>query len=250
MKGIILAGDSGTNLFPLTIALPKQLLPIYDRSMIYYPIETLVKAGINEILIITTQEHQPLFKKAISNFSYEDIRFSYAIQNTPEGIAQAISIGKDFIDKDSVCLITGDTIIIEKNIRKKLKTAIKTAEKSGNATIFVKRDWDSNQYGKVILNNDGTINNIGGNVDTQNYYSITGLYVFPNSVLQRLDRVEPSERGKLEITSINKLFFEECKLQIQKLNLDCMWFDTNTFDNLLTCSKYMQQHKELNRTII
>ena len=209
MKGIILAGDSGTNLFPLTIALPKQLLPIYDRPMIYYPIETLVKSGIYEILMLTTQEHQSLFKNALSYSSFEYIHFSYAIQNTPEGIAQAISIGKEFIGRESVCLITGDTIIIENNIRKKLKTAIKTAEKSGNATIFVKRDWDTNQYGKVILNNDGTIKNIDGNVDTQNYYSITGLYVFPNSVLQRLDRVEPSERGKLEITSINKLFFSK-----------------------------------------
>ena len=244
MKGIILAGDSGSSLHPLTVALPKQLLPIYDRPMIFYPIETLVQAGIYEILIITTQEHQSLFKKTISNLSFKVVHFSYAIQNTPEGIAQAISIGKEFIGKESVCLITGDTIIIENNISKKLRTAIKTAEKSGNATIFVKRDWDSNQYGKVILNTDGTIHYIGGNVDTQNYYSITGLYVFPNSVIQRIDRIEPSERGRFEITSINKLFFEECKLQIQKLNLDCMWFDTNTFDNLLTCSKYMQQHKD------
>ena len=244
MKGVILAGDSGSSLHPLTVALPKQLLPIYDRPMIYYPIETLMQAGIKDILIITTQEHQSLFKKTISNLFVEDVQFSYAIQNNPEGIAQAISIGKEFIGKDSVCLITGDTIIIENNISKKLKTAIKTAEKSGNATIFVKRDWDLNQYGKVILNNDGTINNIGGNVDTQNYYSITGLYVFPNSVLQRIDRIVPSERGKLEITSINKLFFEECKLQIQKLNLNCMWFDTNTFDNLLSCSKYMHQNQE------
>lgn len=243
MKGIILAGNSGTNLFPLTIALPKQLLPIYDRPMIYYPIETLVQAGINDILIITTQEHQSLFKKTLAVNPYKETHFSYAVQDAPEGIAQAISIGKEFIGKDSVCLITGDTIIVEHNIKKKLNTAIKTAEKSGNATIFVKRDWDSNQYGKVILNNDGTINSIGGNVDSQNYYSITGLYVFPHSVVQRIDRIKPSERGKLEITSINKLFFEECKLQIQKLNIDCKWFDTNTFDNLLSCSKYMQQHK-------
>ena len=243
MKGIILAGDSGPRLHPLTLGIPKQLIPIYDKPMIYYPIDILVKAGITELLIITTEEQQPLFRKAIGDCEQFGCKVTYAIQNEPNGIADAINIAADFIGKDGVCLITGDTIIDGPDFSEQIKKSIRAVRKSGNATIFVENKTYDDQYGRVVMDKDRKPLCIEGDMDTNYYYSIASLYVFPNKVVDIAKEIMPSERGRYEITDVNKRFFEECKLQVQVLDSKCIWFDTNTYDNILKCSNYMKHKK-------
>lgn len=241
MKGIVLAGDSGIKLHPLTLGIPKQLIPIYDKPMVYYPIETLVKAGISEILVITTAEHQPLFKKALGNGIALGAKLEYAVQDEANGIAQAITIGKEFMGSDSVCLITGDMIIEGKGITDHFRKAMRTVTKSGNASIFVERKTYEDQYGKVVMDKDGHVQQLLGNDDVRYYYSIASFYVFPNNVINKVASLQPSERGRLEITDLNKLFFEECKLQVRVLENDCQWFDTNTVESIFKCGEYMRK---------
>lgn len=243
MKGIILAGDSGSKLHPLTLGIPKQLLPIYNKPMIYYPIDTLVQSGIKDILVITTAEHQPLFQKALSDGSCFDATFQYAIQEEANGIAQAINIASDFIGKDSVCLITGDMIIAGEGVRNHITKAIRAVEKSGHATIFVENKNYPDQYGRVVMNHDRKVESIEGETATNYYYSIASFYVFPNTVLQVAKDIVPSERGRYEITDVNKRFLEVCKLQVQVLDSSCIWFDTNTIDNINKCSLYFSKQK-------
>ena len=241
MKGIILAGDSGSRLHPLTLSVPKQLLPVYDKPMVYYPINTLVQAGVKDILVITSKEYQASFQKSLVGVIDKEVHLSYACQESPEGVAQAIMIGQDFIGEDSLCLITGDTLIFGTSLDKQLDKAFKAAEKSGQATIFVDQDYDPNQYGVVVLGNKENDTEILGKSNKPNYYSITGLYVFPNIVLKHVFQIEKSERERYEITSVSKVFQKANKLQIQKLAKDCIWLDTSTFDNLLKSSQYIQK---------
>ena len=247
MKGIILAGDSGSRLHPLTLGIPKQLIPIYDKPMIYYPIDILVKAGITELLIITIEEQQTLFRKAIGDGKQFGCKVTYAIQNEPYGIADAINIAADFIGKDGVCLITGDTIIDGPDFSEQIKKSVRAVRKSGNATIFVENKTYDDQYGRVVMDKDRKPLSIEGDMDTNYYYSIASLYVFPNKVVDIAKEIMPSERGRYEITDVNKRFFEECKLQVQVLDSKCIWFDTNTFDNILKCGNYMKQKQFNNR---
>lgn len=247
MKGIILAGDSGSRLHPLTLGIPKQLIPIYDKPMIYYPIDILVKAGITELLIITIEEQQTLFRKAIGDGKQFGCKVTYAIQNEPNGIADAINIAADFIGKDGVCLITGDTIIDGPDFSEQIKKSVRAVRKSGNATIFVENKTYDDQYGRVVMDKDRKPLSIEGDMDTNYYYSIASLYVFPNKVVDIAKEIMPSERGRYEITDVNKRFFEECKLQVQVLDSKCIWFDTNTFDNILKCGNYMKQKQFNNR---
>lgn len=242
MKGIVLAGDTGSRLHPLTLGVPKQLLPIYDKPMIYYPIETLVQSGIRDILIITTVEHHTLFKKALGDGTRFDAKFQYAIQEVASGIAQAINIASNFIGKDSVCLITGDMIIAGDGVKNHISKAIRAVEKSGNATIFVENKNYPDQYGRVVMNRDRKIESIVGVTNTNDYYSIASFYVFPNTVLKVAKEIVPSERGRYEITDVNKCFFDKCKLQVQVLDSNCIWFDTNSIDNMQKCSIYMKWH--------
>lgn len=241
MKGIIIAGDSGKGLHPLTLGVPKQLLPLYNKPMIYYPLAALVESGITDILVITAKEHKDTFYHVLGDGSTFSVNLSYAYQEQPEGIAQAIMIGQEYIGNDTVCLITGDTIIIGDSLQKSLAKAYKAAEKSGNATIFVDNDYDPNQYGKVVLGKHGIVEDIIGVSQKPNYYSITGLYVFPNSVLKHIFKIEKSERNRYEITSVSKIFQEKNKLQIQKLPSDCKWLSTNTFDELMESSAYIRE---------
>ena len=242
MKGIVLAGDTGTRLHPLTLGVPKQLLPIYDKPMIYYPIETLVQSGIRDILIITTVEHYTLFQKALGDGTRFEAKFQYAIQEEANGIAQAINIASNFIGKDSVCLITGDMIIAGDGVKNHISKAIRAVEKSGNATIFVENKNYPDQYGRVVMNRDRKIESIVGVTNTNDYYSIASFYVFPNTVLKVAKEIVPSERGRYEITDVNKFFFDKCKLQVQVLDSNCIWFDTNSIDNMQKCSIYMKWH--------
>lgn len=213
--------------------------------MVYYPLEVMVKSGIEEILIITTIECQNAFYRALGDGSSLGVRLSYACQEQPEGIAQAIMIGQDFIGNDSVCLMTGDTIILGESLLNNLDKSFKAAEKSGNATIFVDNDYDPQQYGVVVLGKNGKAKEISGKSEKTNYYySITGLYVFPNSVLAHIFDIEKSERNRYEITSVSKVFHDNNKLQIQKLPSDCKWLSTNTFEELLESSKYIKSHND------
>ena len=243
MKGIILAGDSGNKLHPLTCGIPKQLLPVYDRPMIYYPIETLVEAGIRDILIITSPHYTDNFVSALGDGSSFGAHFTYARQALPEGSAQAFTIGEDFIANDSACLITGDCIILGKDRANKIGKAIRAAKNSGQATIFIIRDNDPSQYGVVKLDAAGRAENLDGQYEGQNKYSIIGLYVFPKGVADYAKVIEKSERGRYEVTSLQKRFLEENKLQVQKLGDDFVWLDTNTVENLLRASIYIQKNK-------
>lgn len=241
IKGIILAGDSGTSLHPLTLGIPKQLLPIYDKPMVYYPIYTMVSAGIKDILIITTTENQPLFKKTLGDGTQFGASFTYAIQDEPRGIAEALTIANDFIEKDGVCLMTGDTLITG-DTSYLITKAAKAVKSSGSATIFVKRDPDENQYGKVIIDNTGKCTTIVGSSDTFFYNSIVGLYVFPKDAVQKAATLPISERGRYEITDLNNLYFKEKKLQILTLSNECEWLDTNTYNNLIKASLFIQKN--------
>jgi glucose-1-phosphate thymidylyltransferase len=242
-RGIILAGDSGNKLEPLTLGIPKQLLPLYDKPMIYYPIELLVGVGVKDILIITSQEYASTFNKALGDGSAFGVRFEYAIQPRPEGAAQAFTIGEEFVGDEPVCLITGDCILLGKDRNVKLQKAMRAALNSGQASIFVCRDWDPNQYGVVTLDSDGKCITIEGKTTNPLYYSITGLYVFPKGVADYAKHVGKSERGRLEVTSLNKAYFEKNKLQVQVLGSDFKWFDTNSFDSLLAINNYIKNNR-------
>lgn len=241
MKGIILAGDSGCKLEPLTRGVPKQLLPIYDRPMIYYPIETLVDAGITDILIITSPQYTANFTSALGDGSTFGAHFTFAQQMKPEGSAQAFTIGEDFLAKEPVCMITGDCIILGKDRAAKLKKAIRAASKSGQATIFVIRDNDPSQYGIAKLDEKGKCKDVNGQTSYNSKYSITGLYVFPKGVANYAKIIEKSDRGRFEVTAMQKLFLDANKLQAQTLGNDYLWLDTNTVDNLLKASNYIQK---------
>ena len=206
--------------------------------MIYYPIKTLVQSGITDILIITAAVHKELCINALGDGSRFDAKFQYAIQEEANGIAQAINIACDFIGKESVCLITGDMIIAGDCVKDHISKAIRAVEKSGNATIFVENKNYPDQYGRVVINRDRKVESIEGATDTNYYYSIASFYVFPNSVLKIAKDLVPSERGRYEITDVNKHLFEECKLQVCMLESNIIWFDTNTTDNILKCSEY------------
>lgn len=248
MKGIVLAGSSGTRLLPLTSGIPKQLLPIYDRPMIFYPIETLVEAGVTDIIIIVDPTHCTAFLNSLGDGSKFGARFTYATQISPEGTAQAFRIAETYLNNESVCFITGDCIIVGKNRAVKLNKAIRAAEKSGHATIFVCKDYDPEQYGVALLDSNGRCEKVEGRPTQQSYYSITGLYVFPRGVVDYAKAIEISERGLLEVTTLNQAYLTDNKLQVQILGSDFRWFDTNSFDNLMAVSNYIQQQtKKISR---
>lgn len=243
MKGIILAGDSGNRLYPLTLGIPKQLLPVYDKPMIYYPIEVLVEAGITDILIITSPQYANNFKMTLGDGASLGAHFTYMSQAVPDGAAKAFTIGKEFVGNEAVCMITGDCIIMGDDRANKLRKAIRAAKNSGQATIFVIRDDDPKQYGVAKLDEKGKVTTVEGQLDDYNKFAITGLYVFPKGVSNYAQLVEKSERGRFEITSLNNMYLEKNKLQVQRLGDDFKWFDTNTIDNLVKVSQYVQKHK-------
>lgn len=244
MKGVILAGDSGQRLHPLTLGVSKQLLPIFDKPMIHYPIETLVGAGIKDILIITSPKYSANFVSALGDGSAFGARFSYSIQSSPDGAAQAFTIAEEYLDKSPVCLITGDCIIIGDDRDEKLRKAIRAAKNSGQATIFLSKEYDPNQYGVARLDQNGKCEEIKESADNRKDYSITGLYVFPKGVTEFAKFVEKSERGRYEVTSLNQIYLQENKLQAQILGDNYKWFDTNTFDNLLAASNYIKNQRK------
>lgn len=240
MKGIILAGGSGTRLYPLTRVTSKQLLPVYDKPMIYYPLSTLMLAGIKDILIISTPEDTPRFEQLLGNGSQFGIALSYAVQPSPDGLAQAFIIGKDFIGDDTCAMILGDNIFYGGWFRKNLMDAVKNAEE-GYATIFGYYVKDPERFGIVEFDKDKKVISVEEKPkNPKSNYCITGLYFYDNRVSSMAERVKPSARGELEITDLNRMYLEEDKLKVQILGRGFAWLDTGTMDSLMEASTFVQ----------
>ena len=240
MKGIILAGGTGSRLYPLTKAVSKQLLAIYDKPMINYPLSVLMLAGIKDILIISTAEDLPNFKKLFGDGSDLGIRLEYCIQDKPEGLAQAFILGEEFIDNDDVCLILGDNIFYGHGLTELLKSAILNTTRYKKATIFGYYVNEPKEYGVVEFSKEGKVLSLEEKpVNPKSNYAVVGLYFYPNSVVQMSKKVRPSERGELEITSVNKIFLEENKLSVEIMYRGFAWLDTGTHESMLEASNFI-----------
>lgn len=240
MKGIILAGGSGTRLYPLTKVTSKQLLPIYDKPMIYYPLSTLMLAGIKDILIISTPDDTPRFEELLGDGSKFGINLSYAVQPSPDGLAQAFLIGEEFIGDDTCAMVLGDNIFYGSYFRKNLADAVKAAEE-GYATIFGYYVKDPERFGIVEFDKNRNVVSVEEKPQhPKSNYCITGLYFYDNRVVKMAKQVKPSARGELEITDLNKLYLNEGKLKVQLLGRGFAWLDTGTMDSLMEASTFVQ----------
>ena len=241
MKGIVLAGGAGTRLYPITKGVSKQLLPIYDKPMVYYPISVLMLAGIRDILIISTHEDLPAFRRLLGDGSDYGVHFSYAEQPRPEGLAQAFLIGKDFIGDDSVCLVLGDNIFYGMSFTQTLRQAVEDAEERNEATVFGYWVSDPERYGVAEFAPDGRCISIEEKPkEPKSNYAVVGLYFYPNSVVEVAEDVRPSARGELEITSVNQEFLRREQLLVQTLGRGFAWLDTGTHDSLSEASTFVE----------
>ena len=241
MKGIVLAGGSGTRLYPITKGVSKQLLPIYDKPMVYYPISTLMLAGIRDILIISTPQDLPGFRRLLGDGSDYGVNFTYAEQPSPDGLAQAFIIGKEFIGDDSVCLVLGDNIFHGSYFIPKLKEALNDATYNKQATVFGYRVNDPERYGVAEFDENGNCISIEEKPPhPKSNYAVVGLYFYPNDVVKRAMQIKPSPRGELEITTLNQEYLKEKNLKIQLLGRGFTWLDTGTHDSLSDASNYIE----------
>lgn len=241
MKGIVLAGGSGTRLYPITKGISKQLMPIYDKPMIYYPISVLMLAGIREILIISTPFDLPGFKRLLGDGSDYGVHFEYAEQPSPDGLAQAFTIGKDFIGNDCACLVLGDNIFFGSGFTRMLSNAVKAAEQEKKATVFGYWVADPERYGVAEFDKEGNCLSIEEKpAKPKSNYAVVGLYFYPNKVVDVASSIKPSARGEYEITTVNQQFLQDGELKVQTLGRGFAWLDTGTHDSLSEASTYIE----------
>lgn len=245
MKGIVLAGGSGTRLYPLTLVTSKQLLPIYDKPMIYYPLSVLMMAGIRDILIISTPQDTPRFQELLGDGSLFGIRLSYVIQPSPDGLAQAFLLGEKFIGDDSCAMVLGDNIFYGDGIRKHLLNSVERAEKEGRATIYGYYVHDPERFGVVEFDDvDHPVRIVEKDPNPKSNYAVTGLYFYPKGVSSYAKKVKPSKRGELEITDLNNMYLHEDKLHITLLGRGYAWLDTGTHESMIDASNFVKTIEE------
>jgi glucose-1-phosphate thymidylyltransferase len=241
MKGIVLAGGSGTRLYPITKSVSKQLMPVYDKPMIYYPLSVLMLAGIQEVLIISTPEDLPRFEKLLGNGSDIGMKFEYIVQPSPDGLAQAFILGKDFIDNDDVCLILGDNIYYGNGMSQMLTNAVGNAKDRNMATVFGYHVHEPERYGVVCFDQTGKALSIEEKpTNPKSNYAVTGLYFYPNDVVKKAAEVVPSDRGELEITTVNQMYLSEDRLTVELMGRGYAWLDTGTHESLLEASTFIE----------